>query len=36
VIGEWENAFDTEQARKVLRSRTTTPPQAEVGTIKVR
>lgn len=26
VIGKWENDFDTEQARKVLRSRTTTPP----------
>ncbi|WP_323186241.1 cation:dicarboxylase symporter family transporter [Streptomyces sp. NBC_01373] len=26
VIGKWENDFDTEQARKVLHSRTTTPP----------
>lgn len=29
VIGKWENDFDTEQARKVLRSRTTTPLGAD-------
>jgi aerobic C4-dicarboxylate transport protein len=34
VIGKWENDFDTEQARKVLHSRTT-PPQAESDTTKV-
>ena len=31
VIGKWENDFDTEQARKVLHARTTTPPQDRVG-----
>lgn len=31
----WENDFDTEQARKVLHSRTTTPSQAESDTTKV-
>ncbi len=35
VIGKWENDFDTEQARKVLHSRTTTPPQAELDTVEV-
>ena len=35
VIGKWENDFDTEQARKVLHSRTATPPQAESATAKV-
>ncbi|MFJ9006090.1 hypothetical protein [Streptomyces canus] len=35
VIGKWENDFDTERARKVLHSRTTTPPQGELGTAKV-
>ncbi|MFF0086396.1 cation:dicarboxylate symporter family transporter [Streptomyces canus] len=34
VIGKWENDFDAEQARKVLHSRTTTPPQAGVETAK--
>ncbi|MCX4437780.1 MULTISPECIES: hypothetical protein [Streptomyces] len=31
----WENDFDIEQARKVLHSRTTTPPQDELDTAKV-
>ncbi|WTE74755.1 cation:dicarboxylase symporter family transporter [Streptomyces sp. NBC_01615] len=35
VIGKWENDFDTEQARKVLHSRTTAPPQADLDTTKV-
>jgi aerobic C4-dicarboxylate transport protein len=35
VISKWENDFDTEQARKVLHSPTTTPPQTEPDTTKV-
>ncbi|MGY1499608.1 hypothetical protein ACW4TU_24020 [Streptomyces sp. QTS52] len=35
VIGKSENDFDTEQARKVLHSRTTTAPQAESDTANV-